>query len=108
MQSTNKQYTFEWTITYIWPIETVWYNALQKRTVVLEQHTDSPYKDTIAVDLLKEKTTIIDMFHVGDVITMFLNFKTNYSTTSQRYFNSIYGWRIEPILIHHEDDDMPF
>lgn len=103
---------YEGTITFIGEIETVGQNALQKRTVVLEEVTDREFKWGLAFDLIKDKVNLIDPFHVGDTVKVSLNFRTNYSENTQRYYTSISAWRIDGMNAgawnSAQDDDLPF
>ncbi len=82
-----------WKIIHIGDITTVWQNAIQKRTVVLEEVSDKDYKWWIAFDLIKDKVTIIDAYNVWDTVEVSLNFKA--SEYNGRYFTNINGWKIE-------------
>jgi len=100
------------TIIKIWAIETVGKNAIEKRTVVIEEVNDKDYKGGIAFDLIKDKTKLIDWYKVGDVVTVSLNFKTNYYEVKDTYYNSITAWKISWETKHSTDvgieDIMPF
>lgn len=104
---------YEWKIIYIWDVETVGQNAVQKRTFVLEELSEREYKGGIAIDLMKDKTSLIDKYKVWDVVKVSLNFRTNYSNNTQRYYNSVTTRRIEPVEWEYKstvsvDDEMPF
>ena len=103
---------YTWKIIKIWAIETVGKNAIEKRTVVLEEVNDKDYKGGIAFDLIKDKTKLIDWYKVGDVVTVSLNFKTNYYEVKDTYYNSITAWKIAGEAKHSTDveveDIMPF
>lgn len=102
---------YEGKIIHIGDVETVGQNALQKRTVVLEEHTDREFKGGIAFDLIKDKVDLINSFKVGDMVKVSLNFRTNYSENTQRYYTSISAWRIEALNGSNtpvQDDDLPF
>ncbi len=103
--------TYEWKIIYIWDVETVGSNWLKKRTVVLEELNDREFKGSLAFDLMKDKTSYIDKYSIGDVVTVHLNLKANFSDKSGRYYQSISGWRIEgdsTKKIETVDEIMPF
>jgi len=93
-------------------VQTVGQNWLQKRTVVLEEATDKDYKGGIAFDLIKDKTKLIDWYKVWDVVTVSLNFKTNYYEVKDTYYNSITAWKISWETKNSTDvgieDIMPF
>lgn len=100
---------YTWIIKYIWDVETVGRNALQKRSVVLEEYTDKEYKGGIAFDLIKDKVTLIDNFKVWDTVDVSLNFKA--SEYNGRYFTNISAWKIEKVdtwLVESSDEDLPF
>jgi len=103
---------YTWTIIKIWAIETVGKNAIEKRTVVIEEVNDKDYKGGIAFDLIKDKTKLIDWYKVGDVVTVSLNFKTNYYEVKDTYYNSITAWKISWETKNSTDvgieDIMPF
>jgi len=101
---------YEWKLIFIWPVETVWQNGLQKRTFVLEEVSDKEYKGSIAIDLIKEKVNILNEYKVGDVVSVWLNFRANYSENTGRYYNGINAWNIKKIssAIGNTDEDLPF
>lgn len=101
---------YEGKIIYIGDVETVGQNGLQKRTFVLEEITDREFKGSIAVDLIKDKTALIDNYNVGDVVKVSLNSRANLAQTSGRYYNSITAWRIEGgnAASSSQNDDLPF
>ena len=101
---------YEWKITYIWPVETVWQNGLQKRTFVLEEVSDKEYKGSVAIDLIKDKVNILNEYKVGDVVSVGLNIRANYSENSKRYYNGVNAWSIKKIssAIGDTDEDVPF
>ena len=101
---------YEGKIIFIGNVETVGQNWLQKRTFVLEEHTDREFKWGIAIDL-------INSYKVWDMVKVSLNFRTNYSENTQRYYNSITARRIDPLDgsttwtshgVSSSDDDLPF
>ena len=105
---------YEGTITYIGDIETVRQKTQKKRTVVLEEITDREFKWGISFDLIKDKVNLIDPFQVGDAVKVSLNFRTNYSENTQKYYTSISAWRIDGVNggssngSTSQDDDLPF
>jgi len=105
---------YEWKLIFIWPVETVWQNGLQKRTFVLEEVSDKDYKGSIAIDLIKDKVNMINEYKVGDVVSVWLNFRANYSENSKKYYNGVNAWNIKAVKTGYghafpEDDwDLPF
>ena len=104
---------YTWTIIKIGKIETVGKNAIEKRTVVLEEVNQSLGNWTpwwLAFDLIKDKTKLIDWYKVWDVVTVSLNFKTNYYEVKDTYYNSITAWKVSKDSSGIEDStgDLPF
>lgn len=103
---------YEGKIIHISEVETVGQNAMPKRTVVLEEITDREYKGGISFDLIKDKVDLINSFQVGDSVKVSLNFRTNYSENTQKYYTSISAWRIDGLANNNSapaaDDDLPF
>lgn len=105
---------YTWIIKHIWPIELVWKNNLEKRTVVLDEHTEKEYKWGIAFDLIKDKIALIDKFKVWDIVDVSLNFKA--SEYNGRYFTNISAWKIELVtegmgghaFPEADDNSLPF
>lgn len=100
-------------LIHIGSLETVGANNLPKRTFVLEEISDREYKWWLAVDLLKDKVSLIDWFKLWDTLTVYLNVRANYSENTKKYYNAIQAWRIEwdKTEVRHDsdsDDDMPF
>ncbi len=100
-----------WKIINIGEITKVWQNALDKRTVVLEEVTDREYKGGIAFDLIKDKVYLTDKFKVWDTVEVFLNFKV--SEYNGRHFTNITAWKIEwketsNDVIDESLEDLPF
>lgn len=96
-----------WKIIHIWEIITVWQNAIDKRTVVLEEVSDKDYKWWIAFDLIKDKVFLIDAYNVGDTVEVSLNFKA--SEYNGKYYTNINWRKIEGKDISKEyKDELPF
>ena len=84
-----------------------------KQTVVLEEVTDREFKGGIAVDFFKEKTELLEGIRVGDVVTVYLNFRVNESKTQPgKFFNSVSCWKLErgegSAQGAKSSDDLPF
>ena len=96
-----------WKLVYIWEIEKVGKNALDKRTVVLEEVTDKDYKWWLAFDLIKDKVFLTDDFRVWDTVEVSLNFKA--SEYNGRWFTNINARKIEGKKTEAEEDNsLPF
>ncbi len=82
---------FTWKITLIWKEEKVGQNDMPKLTFVVEE-VEKQYPSSIAIDLIKDKTKMIEKFAVGDVVTVSMNFRTN--EYKGRHFTSINAWKM--------------
>lgn len=71
--------------------EEVGANGFTKRTVVVE--TDGQYPKKIAIDFVKEKTTLLDPFQIGQAVKIQINLSSNES--NGKWFSQIQGWKIE-------------
>lgn len=110
----------EWKITYIWTEETVWAQGLRKRTFVVEEVSDKEWKSSLAIDLFKDKTTLLDEFQVGNNVKVGINYKAN--QYNGKWFNSISARKIDKVgasawqpdaagytpAYQQVDEDLPF
>lgn len=110
-------------------------SGFKKREVVIT--TEEQYPQHILVELLGDRTEIINPFKVGDDVKISINIRGREWVNPQgetKYFNSLTGWRIEKLqsetfsqqpnnplsqqipnstspispVIEDEDDDLPF
>ena len=97
-----------------------------KRELWLEIDRDTQYKQTINIEFIKDKTSLVDKYNVGDEVEVDVNIRGNRVTlkkdNSERCFNAINGWRIrgmasgdsEPVAAtpnaapDADPDDLPF
>lgn len=86
---------FEGKIVHIWPEELVGKNQLPKRTFVLEEITDSPYKGGMVIDLFKEKTSLLDDLRTWDAVKAYINTRAN--EYNGRRYNNISARKIEKL-----------
>ena len=71
--------------------EEVGQNGFTKRMLVVESSEQYPQK--LAIDFVKEKTSILDNYKVGDEVKVSVNLRgTEYNG---RYFVNLQGWKIE-------------
>lgn len=69
----------------------------KRETVVV---TQEQYPQPLMVEFVQDKTTLLDNFNPGDMVTIQINLKGREWTSPQgeiKYFNSIQGWRIEKV-----------
>lgn len=79
-----------------------------KQAVRLEEVSDKEYPASIVVDFNNDKRDLIKQFAVGDVITAFINFKTNESKKEPgRFFTSITCRKVKNDK-PADDADLPF
>lgn len=97
--------------------EEVGQNGFTKRMVVVE--TAEQYPQKLAIDFVKDKTSVLDGYKVGDNVSVSINLRG--SEYNGRYFVNLQGWKIskteqsannievkEPVSVVAEPDDMPF
>lgn len=68
-------------------------NGFTKRLIVIE--TDEQYKQQIPVDFVKDKTSILDNYKVGDNVKVSINIRGN--EYNGKYYVNLQGWRIEKV-----------
>jgi hypothetical protein len=73
--------------------EEVGQNGFTKRMLVVE--TDEQYSQKIAIDFVKDKTSILDKYKIGDAVNVSINLRG--SEYNGRYFVNLQGWRIEAV-----------
>jgi len=72
-------------------------DTFSKRELWIEIDQDTDYPQTVNVEFIKDKCTIIDKYSIGDIVEVDVNIRGNVATMkdkSQRCFNSMNGWRI--------------
>ena len=71
--------------------EEVGQNGFTKRLLVVESSEQYPQK--LAIDFVKDKTSVLDNYKVGDEVKVFVNLRgTEYNG---KYFVNLQGWKIE-------------
>jgi len=71
--------------------EEVGQNGFTKRLMVVE--TSEQYPQKLAIDFVKDKTSVLDNYKVGDEVKVSVNLRgTEYNG---RYFVNLQGWKIE-------------
>lgn len=111
------------TIKKIFDLQT-FQSGFQKKEILIT--TLDEYPQTILVQFLQDKVTLLDPFKVGDEVKISINIRGKEWISPDgvtKYFNSITGWRIEKLTdkkasnhaasenynIHDQnDDDLPF
>jgi len=108
---------FEGKITKITPEELVGQNQVPKITFVVEEvgEMEDYKRNSMAMDILGEKTAMIKEYKEGDMVKVSVNFK--HSEYNGRLYNRINAWRIESIdgsgsapapAANSGGDDLPF
>lgn len=65
--------------------------TFKKRQLVVE--TDEQYKQTIPIDFVQDKCSVLDNFNIGDDVKVSINIRGN--EYNSKYYVSLNGWRIE-------------
>lgn len=71
-------------------------NGFQKRELVIT--TEEQYPQTLMIEFVQDKTSLLDSFQVGQPVKIGVNLRGREWVSPQgetKYFNSIQGWRIE-------------
>ena len=99
--------------------EEVGQNGFTKRMIVVE--TAEQYPQKLAIDFVKDKTSVLDSYKVGDNVNVSINLRG--SEYNGRYFVNLQGWKIskteqsvnnievkEPVSVLPDSDDtgLPF
>ena len=96
------------TIKQIDQTKTVGSGGFRKRELVVT--TDEQYPQHILIEFVQEKTDLLDKFKVGQPVKVSINLRGREWTSPQgevKYFNSIQGWRIEPLQQENPEAGMP-
>jgi len=67
--------------------------TFKKRLVVIA--TDEQYSQTVGIDFVQDKTTILDKYKVGDEVKVHVNIRGQ--EYKGKYYVSLNGWRIEKL-----------
>lgn len=65
--------------------------TFKKRTLVVE--TDEQYRQSIPIDFVQDKCSILDNYAVGQEVKVSINIRGN--EYNGKYYVSLNGWRIE-------------
>ena len=71
--------------------QTVGNNGFTKRMIVVK--TDEQYPQDIGIDFVKDKTSILDKYKVGQNVKVSINIRGN--EYNGKYYVNLQGWRIE-------------
>lgn len=80
-------------------------NVFQKREILLL--TEEQYPQKIIIEFIQDKVKILDFVVEGDRIKVFINLKGRKwisSDGTEKYFNSIQGWKIEKLERESESE----
>jgi hypothetical protein len=78
--------------------------TFKKRLVVIA--TDEQYSQSVGIDFVQDKTTILDKYKVGDEVKVHVNIRGQ--EYKGKYYVSLNGWRIEKLeVIGAEPQEAP-
>lgn len=72
-------------------------NTFKKREFVIEHAENPQYPELLLFQAIQDKTSMIDSFSVGDVVTVSFNLKGRKWVSPQgdtKYFTTLQAWRI--------------
>ncbi len=75
------------------------FGTFTKRNVIVT--TDEQYPQTLAIEFVQDKCSLLDKFAVGKGVKIGVNLRGREWTNPQgeiKYFNSIQGWRIDAFI----------
>lgn len=78
-------------IKLIGETQTVGANGFRKRQLVLSTHEQ--YPQSIPIDFVQDKVSLLDKYSVGEDVTISINIRGN--EYNGKYFSNIQGWKIE-------------
>jgi hypothetical protein len=72
-------------------------DKFKKREFVLEHAPNPEYPDFLKIEVVQNKTDLLDKYKVGDEVTVDINLKGKKWEKGKEsgYFNSIQAWRIQ-------------
>ena len=81
-------------------------DKFKKREFVLEHAPNPEYPDFLKIEVVQNKTDLLDKYKVGDEVTVDINLKGKKWVKGKEsgYFNSIQAWRIQAA----ESDNEPW
>lgn len=90
-------------------------NGFKKRQVVVK--TNEQYPQTIPIDFIKDKCSVLDQYKVGDSVDVSINIRGN--EWNDKYYVNLQGWRIQNVssqdnephsteVINEDEQSLPF
>ena len=81
-------------------------NDFKKREFILKHAPNPDYPEFFKIEVVKDKTILLDKYKVGDEVEVDINLKGKkwQKGNQSGYFNSIQAWRIQPA----ESDNEPW
>jgi len=72
-------------------------DKFKKREFILEHAPNPEYPDFLKIEVVQNKTDLLDKYKVGDEVTVDINLKGKKWEKGKEsgYFNSIQAWRIQ-------------
>ena len=79
--------------------------TFSKREFVLTIDENSDYPQSILVELVNDKTRLLDQYKVGDVVTCEINLRGRKWVNPKgeaKYFNTIQAWKVFQAEVSHQ------
>ena len=82
-------------------------STFTKRELVLTTDENTDYPQSVLVEFTQDKTSLLDQYNVGDVVTVDINIRGRKWTAPDgvdKYFNTIQAWKIFQAETSHEGE----
>jgi len=99
-------YTVSGEIIEIYDVQVI-SDTFKKREFILKHAPNPEYPDFLKLEVVQNKTDLLDKYKVGDTVEVDINLKGKKWEKGEKsgYFNSLQAWRIQPAS---QEDNEPW
>mgnify|MGYP002630839281 FL=1 len=99
-------YTVSGKIIEIYDVQVI-SDSFKKREFILKHAPNPEYPDFLKLEVVQNKTDLLDKYKVGDNVDVDINLKGKKWEKGEKsgYFNSLQAWRIQPAS---QEDNEPW